>query len=247
MPLRVEACEWQGKRPGMEDRHVLRQVIGKPGTAVLGAVLDGHGGSQAAEFLAAALRSGLTVNHVIDPKSLLQWLSEVDAAMHTAGMKDVGTTLVAAILRVSDVVLVNVGDSRAIVFSSDGTILAETVDHKPTHPDETRRIVTSGGFVVGGRVNGDLALSRAFGDHRLKPRFPAADDVLVASPDVAILPWTPGSHILLASDGLWDVLSSKEAAVVVAGGGTAADLLRIASSRGTADNVTVVLISQTIQ
>ena len=47
----------------------------------------------------------------------------------------------------------NAGDSRA-VLSSNGTAIPLSFDHKPTNPDETRRIVNAGGFVDFGRVNG---------------------------------------------------------------------------------------------
>ena len=49
-----------------------------------------------------------------------------------------------------------------------------TKDHKPDDPEETKRIEASGGFVTLPpktyipRVNGQLALSRAFGDFQLK-------------------------------------------------------------------------------
>ena len=41
-------------------------------------------------------------------------------------------------------------------------------DHKPENPDENRRIYENGGFVRYRRVNGNLALSRAFGDFDFK-------------------------------------------------------------------------------
>jgi serine/threonine protein phosphatase PrpC len=41
-------------------------------------------------------------------------------------------------------------------------------DHKPEDEDEERRIREAGGFVSGGRVEGDLAVSRGLGDFRFK-------------------------------------------------------------------------------
>ena len=43
-----------------------------------------------------------------------------------------------------------------------------SVDHKPEDPTELQRIQMSGNYVDGGRVNGRLALSRAFGDFEYK-------------------------------------------------------------------------------
>lgn len=46
--------------------------------------------------------------------------------------------------------------------------IALSHDHKPTDPIERDRIVAAGGMVQIGRVDGQLALSRAFGDRALK-------------------------------------------------------------------------------
>jgi serine/threonine protein phosphatase PrpC len=43
-------------------------------------------------------------------------------------------------------------------------------DHKPTDELEQTRIYRAGGKVHAGRVDGDLAVSRAFGDFRFKNR-----------------------------------------------------------------------------
>lgn len=40
-------------------------------------------------------------------------------------------------------------------------------DQKPSQPDEKARITKAGGFVMNGRVLGDLAVSRAFGDKKV--------------------------------------------------------------------------------
>lgn len=64
--------------------------------------------------------------------------------------------------------VVNAGDSRAALIRA-GAIEFITKEHKPDDADEAARIENSpGGFVLNGRVNGDLNVSRGFGDGRFK-------------------------------------------------------------------------------
>jgi protein phosphatase 2C family protein 2/3 len=60
--------------------------------------------------------------------------------------------------------LANAGDSRAIAYTLNGKTLGLSEDHKPENREERQRIESADGFVEDNRVNGNLALSRAFGD-----------------------------------------------------------------------------------
>ena len=116
-------------------------------------------------------------------------------------------------------VVANVGDSRA-VLCRNGTALELTEDHKPNNALERARIEARGGKVVwcglsddegkpvqhSGvyRVNGNLALSRAVGDRSERP-------AVTAEPDTRCVPLLDkDNYIVLASDGVWDVMSSKD-------------------------------------
>lgn len=57
-----------------------------------------------------------------------------------------------------------------MLYFATGQVLHQTRDHKPTNPGEKKRIEAAGGKVVRGRVDGELALSRALGDFRYKRR-----------------------------------------------------------------------------
>ena len=61
----------------------------------------------------------------------------------------------------------SVGDSKCII-SCQGIAQELSIDHLPTNPDEFLRIKRAGGFVNHDRVNGSLAMSRAFGDFIFK-------------------------------------------------------------------------------
>lgn len=63
-----------------------------------------------------------------------------------------------------NIIVGNVGDSRALLGRRDGTFKEMSFDHKPDLPKETDRIIQCGGNVTNNRVNGGLAVSRALGD-----------------------------------------------------------------------------------
>ena len=65
----------------------------------------------------------------------------------------------------------NLGDSRCILLERS-EIIDQSEDLKPDVPSETKRIQEYGGYVSNNRINGKLAVSRAFGDFSYKNRNP---------------------------------------------------------------------------
>ena len=106
----------------------------------------------------------------------------------------------------------NAGDSRC-VLSRGGVAVPLSFDHKPTNTAEMQRIQKAGGFVTGGRVNGNLALSRAIGDFDFKQNAQVApeDQAISAKPDIITTQLQPEDDFLvLACDGIWDCMSNDE-------------------------------------
>ena len=66
------------------------------------------------------------------------------------------------------IICANAGDSRAVLCQTVKRAVPLSEDHKPDLPDEKKRIEASGHFVSEERVDGQLALSRALGDHNFK-------------------------------------------------------------------------------
>ena len=81
-----------------------------------------------------------------------------------------GTTAITALVTPEHYVFANCGDSRAVLYFASGQVHLATEDHKPMNPAERDRIEAAGGRVLRGRVDGELALSRALGDFRYKRR-----------------------------------------------------------------------------
>eukprot|EP01029_Cantina_marsupialis_P013091 TRINITY_DN289_c0_g2_i3.p1 TRINITY_DN289_c0_g2~~TRINITY_DN289_c0_g2_i3.p1 ORF type:complete len:283 (-),score=100.87 TRINITY_DN289_c0_g2_i3:304-1152(-) len=142
--------------------------------------------------------------------------SNFDFAGSTAGMmiihkssRDSPTTLTVG----------GIGDSR-VVLCRAGQAIDLTHDHKADlRKDEQARIEAAGGFVHKGRVNGVLAVTRSFGDapHKkldgvlLEGCGDYTADVVVALPEVHEDTLKPEDEfVILASDGVWDVMSSQE-------------------------------------
>ncbi|XP_071731942.1 protein phosphatase 2C 50-like [Rutidosis leptorrhynchoides] len=122
----------------------------------------------------------------------------------------VGSTAVVALICSSHIVIANCGDSRAVLYRGKETI-ALSNDHKPNREDEYARIEAAGGKVIqwnGHRVFGVLAMSRSIGDRYLKPS-------IIPEPEVTFTPRAREDEcLILASDGLWDVISNEEACEV---------------------------------
>ncbi|KAJ4790033.1 Protein phosphatase 2C-like protein [Rhynchospora pubera] len=123
----------------------------------------------------------------------------------------VGSTAVVAILGPRHLVVANCGDSRA-VLCRNGSAVPLSSDHKPDRPDELQRIQAAGGRVIywdGARVFGVLAMSRAIGDSYLKP-------FVISEPEVMVTETTEQDEcLILATDGLWDVVSNEVACQLV--------------------------------
>ena len=110
------------------------------------------------------------------------------------------------------VVCANTGDSRAVLCRG-GEAVALSHDHKPYNPGEKERIEAAGSHVKFNRVNGDLAVSRALGDFVYKrcETVTEAEQAVTAFPDVIVEQRTERDEfVVLACDGIWDVMSSQE-------------------------------------
>ncbi len=65
--------------------------------------------------------------------------------------------------------------------------MALSEDHKPDDPKESNRISAAGGYVVEGRVNGNLNLSRALGDMEYKKdkNITPEKQIITSLPDIS--------------------------------------------------------------
>ncbi|BGP27668.1 Protein phosphatase 2C 2 [Rhodotorula toruloides] len=215
--------EMQGWRLTMEDAHAgvlsLGDEVNGKKTSFF-AVYDGHGGSAVAKFAGDTVHGRLAANEFFKKRdweaSLKRAYLETDEDLRAnpdfRGDPS-GCTAVSAIITPElNIICANAGDSRA-VMSVGGEAKPLSFDHKPTNQGETSRIVAAGGFVEFGRVNGNLALSRALGDFDFKQNsnLGAEQQIVTADPDITVHEATPEDEfVVLACDGIWDVLTSQQ-------------------------------------
>jgi protein phosphatase 1L len=238
----------RGKRSSMED-FFETHTCGVDGQIVgLFGVFDGHGGAQAAEYVQQNLFRNLKTHpkFISDTK-----LAIVDAYQQTDSEflkvennqhRDAGSTALTAALVGNHLLVANVGDSRAVLCRS-GKAVALSRDHKPNQSDERKRIEDAGGFVMWAgtwRVAGVLAVSRAVGDRLLK-------QYVVAVPEIREEIINDGvEFFIMASDGLWDVVSNQEAVAMIRfiedPEHAAKRLTDEAFRKGSVDNVTCVVV-----
>lgn len=120
-----------------------------------------------------------------------------------------------------------------------------SMDHTPNVPSEAERVRRAGGAVFRGRVDGQLAVSRAIGDHSLKR------SGVSAQPTQQHIPLTKDhKYMIVACDGIFDVLSDRDVVDLVgrsfkdgaSSTQAAAVLVKEALARGTTDNVSAMVI-----
>jgi len=126
-----------------------------------------------------------------------------------------GTTVVCALFDQKHKVLLvaNLGDSRCVLCRS-GKAVPMSIDHKPTLPEERKRIEAAGFSVIEGRIDGSHALSRAIGDAELKGNLSleASEQAISNVPEFMECEITKEDEFLvLACDGLWDVMHNQQA------------------------------------
>lgn len=159
-----------------------------------------------------------------------------------------GSTAIVVLLTPTHIVTANAGDCRGILRRY-GRAIPLSFDHKPTNIVERRRILRAGGFIRKKRVDGDLAISRAFGDFSFKER-----NKVIVTPDFTVYPRDDNGDefIVLACDGIWDVASNFECSEYVQTmlsngmddlGYICEDALDLCLHRKSRDNMTMMIVS----
>jgi len=208
---------------------------GEANAGVFG-VYDGHGrvGEKVSEFVIQNLPGALLEYlgegplGTTDPGTALSeaYIKVDESLAQSVDATVSGTTAVTAVIKDGHLWIANSGDSRAIVVRKtpkEGVLKAIdlTIDHKPDSPSEMKRILQMGGHVTPAGANGSpsrvwhnlrgLAMARSIGDHA------AATVGVIAEPEITEYDLVDDDYcIVIASDGVWELLSSQNVADIIA-------------------------------
>jgi serine/threonine protein phosphatase PrpC len=234
-------CDIQGRRPTIEDFHAIHLL---PNQQFYG-IFDGHSGNFASKYTASFLYDeistrlrNLTADHdLVDQETEVERIvSDAFVAVHEkfltavnrsspAFMDQSGTTATALLVTNSSVVVMSLGDSRAVmsmrIVSPDGTLNLVskqlTKDHVASDQEEKELVESRGGRVIHinglDRVMGSLVVTRSIGDAELSPYLSRIPYVVSMTKQEVL---NECGHMdlcffILASDGLWDTVSNQEA------------------------------------
>ncbi|KAH2318364.1 Protein phosphatase type 2C 3 [Aspergillus fumigatus] len=181
-------------------------------------VYDGHGGDKVALFAGENVHKIVAKQEAFAKGDIEQALKDGFLATDRAILEDPkyeeevsGCTAAVSVISKNKIWVANAGDSRS-VLGVKGRAKPLSFDHKPQNEGEKARISAAGGFVDFGRVNGNLALSRAIGDFEFKksPELSPEQQIVTAYPDVTVHEVTDDDEFLvIACDGIWDCQSSQ--------------------------------------
>ena len=236
--IKIDSCSVPGySAPGVskinqDNYFIIKEFMNNTEQFFMG-ICDGHGsyGHLISEYICNILPPKIKIisNENIKKaflstnKSLIEE-SKIDCSLS-------GSTCSSLIISQNKLISANVGDSRAVLARYENgqyNAINLTRDHKPTEPDEMKRILNNGGRIkqfteprTGNSIGPEriwlknseipgLAMSRSLGDN-------LAHTVGVsAEPEIQKFEFNGSEKfILLASDGIWEFIDSDESVRII--------------------------------
>lgn len=285
-------CDIRGRRTVIEDFHAIHLLPDQQFYGIFDGHNGNRASKYVTSFLFESWKKRLDNNLDSNWSKRENWVSsaiqQTAAAFHDVHndflnaasgglMTDgSGTTATVMLVRNKYVIVASLGDSRAVLSAqSHGKLsgIQLTKDHVASDPEERKLVEERGGIVQVrngvARVNGTLAITRSLGDAGLARHLSQTPDVfpfekhelLERCGELKENPNLP-CFVILASDGLWDVVDNDDAVMMVAEivqsmsnqspwqensswQQAAEALVREAYVRGSSDNIGVCVVALT--
>jgi len=255
-----------GKRDKNEDAYnIINNITGKNKTICninFFSIFDGHGGKGISKILSDVLptiflkktqKYPLSTSYIIKIFQKIQEFIKKNYSKHSIHSGSTSLNVCMYSLKNDNYLqIINLGDSRCVLCSGKNIAIPITKDHKPFFPDEKNRIEKLGGKITYDGIDyriGDLSVSRSFGDVDNEPFISSIPDVYkykISKND---------KFIIIACDGLWDVLSNQDAVNFILvnyynennkrinkRNNIAKHLTEYAIKLGSTDNITIIIV-----
>ena len=238
-------CQNEEYRDYMEDVVlVLNNYLNDPFKHIY-AVFDGHGGDESAR-LSSVLFPEIFARYLKDYSSNIEYclkktFAKIDLETKKHKCVTIGNTATVVYIQNKLFFCANVGDSACVLVSKNGAKQI-SYDDKCTDPAEIKRVEAEGGFILDERLDGQLAITRALGDHDLKGRG------LSCEPHIYKTMITDNEmYCVIASDGIWDDLTPNDIYEICKSSKNVDSIvdriITTALERGSEDNISCIVVA----
>jgi serine/threonine protein phosphatase PrpC len=223
------------------------KIIDQYNTSNMGffSLYDGHGGDDPVKFvkehMPEILKKLINDNQFTIEECLKKAFLQMDEKLVCCDSENAGLTATVILKDGNSLYVANVGDSKCILISKNKELRDLSYDHKCTDEKEVERIRAAGGLVFNHRVFGQLVLTRALGDLSLKPYGVLAEPYVVKI-DIT----TNDDYVIVASDGIWDVIFEEHIKQILNTTGKCEEICNMLISesinKGSKDNISCIVI-----
>jgi serine/threonine protein phosphatase PrpC len=226
----------------MEDCALSINNFNKESYRHLFCIFDGHGGNSTARLCVKRypeiFKKCLLENPFDYEQALKKSFLLMDKEIEKSNGMEVGNTATVVFINNKLLYCANVGDSSCCLIGKTAEFIS--VDHKCKNKKEAKRIEKEGGRIEEDRLNGILCITRGLGDFDLKNRGLIADPhVIKRLIDHSL------DYCVIASDGVWDVLSPDDVAKITQDHNIddlAKIIVETAKNKGSEDNISCIVI-----
>lgn len=271
MNVKFGSSEAKGMRENMEDRIFIESDIQTK--RYMFAIYDGHGGYEVAELAKKVFSTEIwnyfqkygSFSHAIMAAMYLDF----DDKLSKTSLNNVGSTATTLFIdaKKGKLYIANLADTECIVITNFDSIFGYktkngyttkngygtiTTLHNYSNLSERERVVDNGGFWINERVNGNLNISRAFGDFDYKSTNLSEQQLISASPSFNVFNIKQSCIIVLASDGLWNFIDKSSVCKYITDEISqnpninlnilSNNLVKLALINKSSDNISIVLI-----